>query len=98
MFSVIMIVSFMQVGVEAVQRLIHYGESHEPVVLSAQSIAIMASTGQFFCWTWLMVVVVKFGCWLWSRSVKNSGVRALAQDAMNDVIFKFDPLSFLYLC
>jgi hypothetical protein len=35
-----------------------------------------------------MIVVVKLGCWLWSRSVRNSGVQALAQDAMNDVIFK----------
>lgn len=45
MFSVIMIVSFIQVGVEAVQRLIRDGETHEVVVLSAQSIVIMASTG-----------------------------------------------------
>lgn len=34
-------------------------------------------------------MVVKLGCWLWSRSIKNSGVQALAQDAMNDVIFKY---------
>lgn len=37
----------------------------------------------------LIVVVVKFGCWLWCRSIKNSGVQALSQDAMNDVIFKY---------
>jgi len=42
-----------------------------------------------------MVVIVKFGCWVWSRSVKNSGVQALAQDAMNDVVFKF--ISWYYL-
>ena len=37
----------------------------------------------------LIVVAVKFLCWIWSRSVKNSGVQALAQDAMNDVVFKY---------
>ena len=37
-------------------------------------------------------MVVKLGCWLWSRSIKNSGVQALAQDAMNDVIFKYCPV------
>jgi hypothetical protein len=36
-----------------------------------------------------MPVIVKFGCWIWSRSIKNSGVQALAQDAMNDVVFKY---------
>lgn len=87
-FSVIMIVSFIQVGVEAVQRLIRDGETHEVVVLSTQSIVIMASTGKHSERLWLRIVVVKFGCWLWSRSVKNSGVQALSQDAMNDVVFK----------
>src|SRR5271156_2144051 len=44
----------------------------------------------------LMAVVVKFGCWLWGRSIKNSGVAALTQDAMNDVIFKFVPSHVVY--
>src|SRR5579859_2098794 len=44
--SVIMIVSFIQVGVEAVQLLIRHREKHEVVVLSTQSIIIMASTGK----------------------------------------------------
>jgi len=43
-FSVIMIVSFIQVGVEAVQRLIAGAESHEVVALSLQSMLIMLST------------------------------------------------------
>ena len=44
-FSVLMIVSFIQVGVEAVQRLISTSpKSHEVVVLSLQSILIMMST------------------------------------------------------
>jgi hypothetical protein len=92
-----MIVSFIQVGVAAVQRLIRDGGTHEVVVLSAQSITIMASTGLYLMVVGLIVVVVKFGCWLWSRSVKNSGVQALAQDAMNDVVFKSISLSFYFL-
>ena len=46
-FSVIMIVSFIQVGVQAVQRLLEGGETREIVALSAQSIVIMASTGNY---------------------------------------------------
>ena len=34
------------------------------------------------------VVVVKLVCYFWSKSIQNSGVQALAQDAMNDVVFK----------
>jgi divalent metal cation (Fe/Co/Zn/Cd) transporter len=44
-FSVIMIVSFIQVGVEAVGRLLEGGLKREMVVLSFQSIIIMSSTG-----------------------------------------------------
>lgn len=86
-FSVVMIVSFIQVGVEAVQRLLKEEKDHEIVALSTQSILIMTSTGMVLLYG-LMVVVVKLGCWAWSRTIKNSGVQALSQDAMNDVIFK----------
>jgi divalent metal cation (Fe/Co/Zn/Cd) transporter len=44
-FSVVMIVSFIQVGVESVQRLLKEESSHEIVELSTQSIVIMTSTG-----------------------------------------------------
>jgi len=77
-FSVIMIVSFTQVCLEAIQRLVEDVETHSIVTLSTQGIIILLST-----------VVVKFGCWLWCRSIKNSGVQALSQDAMNDVVFKY---------
>jgi hypothetical protein len=73
-----MIVSFIQVCLEAVQRLVEDGETHAIVTLNPQGVVILSST-----------VVVKFGCWLWCRSIKNSGVQALAQDAMNDVVFKY---------
>ena len=92
-FSVLMIVSFIQVGVEAVQRLLEGGKNSETVVLSLQSIVIMASTGILLNSAMeTNVVVVKFACWIWSKSIKNSGVQALAQDAMNDVVFKLATL------
>ena len=64
-FSVIMIVSFIQVGVEAVQRLLAGAETHQVVVLSLQSILIMISTSisfkigvNFSCGkTWVLALV-----------------------------------------
>jgi len=69
-----MITAFVQVGLEAFNKLI--GPDHEVVSLSLPAIVIMAST-----------VVIKLVCWFWCRLIKNSSVQALAQDAMTDVIF-----------
>jgi len=88
-----MIVSFIQVGVQAVQKLLEEEETHKVIRLSLQGIIIMISTGKLLFELVDLVVIVKFGCWLWSKSIKNSGVQALAQDAMNDVIFKYPPPS-----
>jgi hypothetical protein len=73
-FSVIMITSFFQVGLEGFQRLTH-GE-HETVILGVPAVAIMAST-----------VIIKGLCWVYCRLIKNSSVQALAQDAATDVVF-----------
>lgn len=73
-FSVIMMTSFFQVGIEGVSRL--SGPDHTVVQLSIPAIAIMAST-----------VVIKGLCWLWCRLIRNSSVQALAQDAATDVVF-----------
>lgn len=73
-FSVIMITSFFQVGIEGVSRL--SGSDHTVVQLSMSAVAIMAST-----------VVIKGLCWFWCRLIRNSSVQALAQDAMTDVVF-----------
>ncbi len=51
-FSIIMIVSFVQVGLEGFYKLT--GPDHEIVKLTTPAIVIMALT-----------VVIKFGCWLW---------------------------------
>ncbi|RMZ90184.1 hypothetical protein DV736_g2604, partial [Chaetothyriales sp. CBS 134916] len=73
-FSVIMITSFVQVGLQCLQRL--FSDDHSVVALGIPAIAIMLST-----------IVIKGACWLWCRLVKNSSVQALAQDAMTDVVF-----------
>lgn len=73
-FSVIMITSFFQVGIEGISRL--SGPDHTIVQLSIPAVAIMAST-----------VVIKGICWLWCRLIRNSSVQALAQDAITDVVF-----------
>jgi cation diffusion facilitator family transporter len=80
-FSVIMITSFFQVAIEAFSRLT--GDDHTVVELSVPAIAIMSST-----------VVVKGGCWLWCRLIRNSSVQALAQDAETDVVFNIFSILF----
>ncbi|KAF1947072.1 cation diffusion facilitator 10 [Clathrospora elynae] len=73
-FSVIMMTSFFQVGIEGISRL--SGPDHTIVQLTIPAVAIMAST-----------VVIKGLCWLWCRLIRNSSVQALAQDAQTDVFF-----------
>jgi cation diffusion facilitator family transporter len=80
-FSVIMITSFFQILIEAFSRLT--GDDRTVVELSIPAIAIMAST-----------VVVKGGCWLWCRLIRNSSVQALAQDAETDIVFNFFSILF----
>ncbi|KAJ4302909.1 hypothetical protein N0V90_001800 [Kalmusia sp. IMI 367209] len=80
-FSVIMITSFFQVAIEAFSRLT--GDDHTVVELTIPAIAIMSST-----------VLVKGGCWLWCRLIRNSSVQALAQDAETDVVFNIFSILF----
>ncbi|KAK4165832.1 hypothetical protein QBC43DRAFT_207506 [Cladorrhinum sp. PSN259] len=80
-FSVIMITSFVQVALEAIQRLA--STNHEVIRLGYSAIGIMLST-----------IVVKGLCWLWCRLVNNSSVQALASDASTDVIFNAGSIAF----
>ncbi|KAH0595689.1 hypothetical protein MHUMG1_06236 [Metarhizium humberi] len=80
-FSVIMVTSFVQVGLECIQRLAK--PEHEILQLGLPAIIIMFST-----------IVIKGGCWVWCRLVKNSSVRALADDAKTDVIFNVGSIFF----
>ncbi|EPS43059.1 hypothetical protein H072_2951 [Dactylellina haptotyla CBS 200.50] len=73
-FAVIMIVSFIQVAVEALQRLL--SDDKSIIHLSNSAIVIMALT-----------VGIKGGCYIWCRLIKSSSVQALAQDALTDVYF-----------
>ncbi|KAF1813507.1 hypothetical protein P152DRAFT_322590 [Eremomyces bilateralis CBS 781.70] len=73
-FSVIMIVSFFQVALEGMARLT--SSDHTIVQLSLPAVLIMAST-----------VVIKGLAFIWCRVIPNTAVRALAQDALTDVVF-----------
>ena len=70
-FSVVMITSFVQVGLQCIQRLA--SDNREIIELGLPSLIIMVGT-----------VVIKGLCWFWCRLIKNSSVQALAQDAMTD--------------
>ncbi|CAN3354788.1 hypothetical protein DICA3_B06700 [Diutina catenulata] len=76
-FSVIIIISFFQVGQEAFKRLFFPGPGpHVPAVIGKDAITIM-----------LLTILAKVGCWVWCASSTNSSVQALAQDAMTDIVF-----------
>ncbi|KAH0605132.1 uncharacterized protein H6S33_005114 [Morchella sextelata] len=81
-FSIIMIVSFLQVGLTSLQHLITPA-THAIVRLTPSAITIMLST-----------IVIKTLCFLWCRSVRNSSVQALAADAVTDVVFNFFSILF----
>lgn len=80
-FSVIMITSFVQVGLQSIQRLM--SPDREIVELGIPAISIMVGT-----------IFIKGLCWIWCRLVKNSSVQALASDAMTDVIFNTGSILF----
>ncbi|SPO04223.1 related to cation diffusion facilitator 10 [Cephalotrichum gorgonifer] len=80
-FSIIMITAFCQVGMESINRLL--SSDHEVLDLGVPALLVMLST-----------VVVKGAMWVWCRLIKNSSVRALADDAMTDVIFNTGSIIF----
>ncbi|KAK1828207.1 hypothetical protein QBC39DRAFT_156294 [Podospora conica] len=80
-FSVIMVVSFTQVALQALAHLA--SPDHTIIQLGSSAILIMMST-----------VLIKGACWLWCRLIKNSSVQALASDASTDVIFNLGSIAF----
>ena len=80
-FSVIMITSFIQVALESIQRLA--GPEHSVIQLTIPAISIMVGT-----------IVIKGAVWLWCRLVRNSSVRALAEDAKTDIVFNAGSILF----
>jgi divalent metal cation (Fe/Co/Zn/Cd) transporter len=80
-FSIIMVTAFFQVMFESFKRII--SDNHVVVELTLPVIVTMVGT-----------IVIKFIVWLWCRSVKNSSVQALAQDAITDVVFNIFSIIF----
>jgi len=80
-FSIIMITSFCQVALESIQRLAN--PDKKVLQLGVPAISIMLGT-----------VVIKFAVWLWCRLVRNSSVRALAEDAKTDIVFNIGSILF----
>lgn len=76
-FSVIIIISFFQVGLESFKKLfLSKPEDRIVVEIGLEAIAIMLAT-----------IIAKIVCWAWCITSKSSSVQALAQDAMTDVVF-----------
>lgn len=74
-FSIIIIISFLQVGLESIQRLMH--SSPDEIV----------EVGQISIYIMLLTIAAKLGCFFWCKSIKSSSVKALTQDALVDVVF-----------
>ncbi len=75
-FSIIIIISFVQVASQSVQRLID--GTREAVAVGFSATLIM-----------IVTIVVKLICYVWCRSINSSSIQALAQDALTDVVFKY---------
>lgn len=76
-FSVIIIISFFQVGQESFKRLFLSDPNDRSVArIGTDAIIIM-----------LITIFAKLGCWIWCLSSSSSSVQALAQDAMTDIVF-----------
>lgn len=87
-FSVLMIASFVQVFIESVGRLREVLATGSEDSESAASLPLI---GVAFM---LATIGIKTVMWLLYRSSKSSGVRAVAQDAENDVVFNIASLIF----
>ncbi|KAK9897836.1 hypothetical protein P389DRAFT_195422 [Cystobasidium minutum MCA 4210] len=83
-FSVVMITSFSQILVESIQRLADRNISF--IDLPYVAIGAMVVT-----------VLVKAVVWLTYRSFESTGIRALSQDAQNDVVFNIFSLLFPFV-
>lgn len=76
-FSVIIIISFFQVGLESFKKLfLDSSKDKVAVEIGLDAVIIMLTT-----------ILAKVGCWVWCASSKSSSVQALAQDAMTDIVF-----------
>ncbi|KAK6201484.1 putative cation diffusion facilitator [Scheffersomyces amazonensis] len=82
-FSIIIIISFVQVGQEAFKRLVFSNPSDRIAAqIGLDSIAIMSIT-----------IISKIACWVWCSKSNSSSVQALAQDAETDIVFNLVSLA-----
>ncbi|KAK4055623.1 hypothetical protein OIV83_000169 [Microbotryomycetes sp. JL201] len=84
-FSVVMTSSFVQVAIESLQRLFAR-DAGGPATIPPVGLAVMVAT-----------IVIKLVMWLWCRSIKNSSVEALTQDAENDIVFNLFSMLFPFV-
>ncbi|ORY66963.1 hypothetical protein BCR35DRAFT_282805 [Leucosporidium creatinivorum] len=82
-FSVFMISSFLQVAIESLQRI--FSKELEPAEIPLVGLIVMGST-----------IAIKLVMWVWCRTIKNTSVEALTQDAENDIVFNFFSILFPY--
>ncbi|OBA19227.1 cation efflux family protein [Metschnikowia bicuspidata var. bicuspidata NRRL YB-4993] len=76
-FSVIIIISFFQVGLESFKKLfLDKSTDKQPAQIGWDAISIM-----------LVTIIAKIWCWWWCSLSKSSSVQALAQDAVTDIMF-----------
>lgn len=80
-FSVIIIISFLQVLIESMRALL--GDNREIRELNAMSISVMGIT-----------IGTKLLAWEMFRNVPNSSIQALTEDAKTDVVFNTFSLIF----
>lgn len=76
-FSVLIIVSFFQVGLESFKKLF----------LSTPDQRIVVEIGNDAICIMVITILAKVGCWLWCKTSSSSSVQALAQDAVTDIVF-----------
>lgn len=86
-FSVLMVVSFTQVLLESLSRLVAVVRESE----APGSSTLLPVVGTAFM---LITIVIKAFMWLLCRHSKNSSVAAIAQDSENDVMFNVFTLVF----
>lgn len=83
-FSIFMILSFLQVLIESVKQLLGAGgAAGGDLELSAVAVAIMLGT-----------IVVKCGAYVICKNIRNSSIQALVEDAKTDIVFNAFSLVF----
>ncbi|TID21206.1 hypothetical protein CANINC_003486 [Pichia inconspicua] len=85
-FSVVMIISFSQVFIESAKKLVGHDPSEPLATLSDTAIFIMLGT-----------IVTKVGAYILCKSINNSSIQALVEDAKTDIVFNVFSLIFPFV-